>query len=269
MTFFQALFLGAIQGLTEFLPISSTAHLLLAQSLLRLPAGDEMFAFLVLVQWGTVLALLAYFWREWWMLAKAFFAFPFSNPQNRLAWYILLGTLPALVAGALLHDVVSALFSQPLLEAGIRLWMAALLLGIAELFGRSRKTLEALNGREALWIGLFQVFAVFPGASRSGSTLSGGLLCGLDRPSAARFAFLLAMPVMVAAGGRELLGLSGHPLPFAFFPSLGLGMLSAALSGWLAIRWLLRYVQNHSLWVFIVYCALVGSISLGVYFRLL
>lgn len=267
MTFFQALFLGIIQGLTEFLPISSTAHLLLVQSLFRLPADDEMFAFLVLVQWGTVLALLVYFWREWWALAKAFVARPFSNPQNRLGWYILLGTLPALVAGALLRDVVSALFSQPLLEAGIRLWMAALLLEIAERFGRPQKTLEELSGRDALWIGLFQVFAVFPGASRSGATLSGGLLRGFDRPSAARFAFLLAMPVMVAAGALELLKLIAQPPSATFLPTLALGMAIAALSGWLAIRWLLRYVQGHSLWVFVVYCALMGSISLGMYFR--
>lgn len=266
MTFFQALLLGIIQGLTEFLPISSTAHLLLAQSVFRLPAGDEMFAFLVLVQWGTVLALLVYFWREWWALAKAFVARPFSNLRNRLAWYVLLGTLPALVAGALLRDAVSALFSQPLLEAGIRLWMAALLLGIAELFSKPQKTLETLNGRDALWIGLFQVLAIFPGASRSGTTLSGGLLRGFDRPSAARFAFLLAMPVMVAAGGFELLGLVARPPFAAFFPTLALGMLTAALSGWLAIRWLLRYVQHHSLWIFTIYCALMGSISLGAYF---
>ncbi|MEJ5241332.1 MAG: undecaprenyl-diphosphate phosphatase [Anaerolineales bacterium] len=267
MTFFQALFFGLLQGLTEFLPISSTAHLLLAQNLFRLPADEVMFAFLVLVQWGTVLALLVYFWRDWWDLLRAFFARPFSTPQNRMVWYILIGTLPALLAGALLHDAVKMLFSQPLLEAGIRLWMTAILLTLAEVLGKRQRQLESLRAGDALWIGAFQVLAVFPGASRSGSTLSGGLLRGFDRPSATRFAFLLAFPVMVAAGVFELLGMIGQPLPSTFLPTLLTGMLTAALSGWLAIHWLLRYVQKHSLWTFVFYCAVIGSLAFGLYFR--
>ncbi len=267
MTFFHALLFGLIQGLTEFLPISSTAHLLLVQNFFGLPADASMFAFLVLVQWGTVLALLIYFWREWWELLRAFFARPFSNAQNRMAWYILIGTLPALLAGALLHDAVKGLFSQPLLEAGIRLWMTAILLGLAEGLSKRQRQLESLKAGDALWIGAFQVLAVFPGASRSGSTLSGGLLRGLDRPSATRFAFLLALPVMVAAGAFELLGLFDQPLSSDFLPALLTGMLTAAVSGWLAIRWLLRYVQKHSLWTFVFYCAVIGSLALGLYFR--
>ncbi len=265
MNLFQAFFLGMVQGLTEFLPVSSTAHLLLTQHLFRLSSGPTMFAFLVLVQWGTLLGVLIYFREEWWELGHSLFRAPFWGAENRLTRYLLLATLPALAAGFFLHDAVTALFSQPLLEAGVRLWMAAILMSLAEIFGERKRGLESLRARDALWIGLFQVLSVFPGASRSGSTLSGGMLCGLDRPAAARFAFLLSMPVMLAAGAYELLGLWKQP-SWEFLPALGVGMLTAAISGWLAIRWLLRYLQTHSLWPFVLYCAVGGSLSFLLYF---
>ena len=263
MTLFQAFFLGLVQGLTEFLPVSSTAHLLVTQHLFRLSSGPTMFAFLVLVQWGTLLAVLICFWRTWWELGRSLLRAPFWGAENRLTRFLLLATLPALVVGFLLHDAVTALFSQPLLEATVRLWTAAILMVLAERFGRRERGLESLQAKDALWIGLFQVLSVFPGASRSGSTLSGGMLRGLDRAAAARFAFLLSMPVMLAAGAYELLGLLRHPPSGAFLPALGIGMLTAALSGWLAIRWMLRYLQTHSLWPFVLYCAVGGSLTLA------
>lgn len=266
MSLLQAFFFGIVQGLTEFIPISSTAHLLLVQTLFRLPVSEAMFAFLVLVQWGTVLSLVLYFWPDWLALARAFLAPPLSTPQNRLAWYLLLGTVPALLAGALLKKAVDALFSQPLLWAGIRLWTAAFLLALAEILGKRQRSLDSLTAADALIIGLFQVLAIFPGASRSSTTLSGGLFRGLDRPAAARFAFLLALPVMVAAGAYELFGLFRAPLPAGYFPALLLGTAVSAVSGWLAIHWLLRYLQRHSLWGFAVYCAGLGSLSVVVFF---
>src|SRR5512141_1065869 len=211
MTISQSFLLGIIQGLTEFIPVSSTAHLLIAQTLLGLRSDATAFAFNVLIQLGTLLALLVYFWKDWLALIKAFFARPFSTPENRLAWYIILASIPALVAGFLLKSLVEALFKTPLLEASIRLFSAAILLAFAELFGNRTRRLDGMSWLDALSVGVFQVLAVFPGASRSGATISGGMLRGFDRPSAARFAFLISVPVMLAAGAYESLDVIKMP----------------------------------------------------------
>lgn len=262
MTPFQAFLLGLIQGLTEFIPVSSTGHLLIAQQLLGIPAGDATFAFLVLVQLGTLLSLIVYFWRDLLALVKAFFARPFSTPENRLAWFIIIAAIPALLAGLLLKDAVEALFRVPLLEAGIRLLTAAALMAGAEYFGKKSRPIDSMTWLDALVVGLFQVLAVFPGASRSGSTISGGMFRSLDRPSAARFAFLLAVPVMLAAGAFATLDVLKLPDLSSFISTLLIGFVTAAVVGWLAIRWLLRYLAGHSLHVFAAYCGVVGVICL-------
>jgi undecaprenyl-diphosphatase len=258
----HALLLGIIEGLTEFVPVSSTAHLLIAQYLLGLPADDFAFAFNVLVQLGALLALIFYFARDWLALIKAFFAAPFSTPENRLAWYIIIASIPALAAGFLLRHVVEGLFKTPLLEACIRLISAAILLALAEFFGKRLRHLDSMTWFDALIVGLFQVLAVFPGASRSGSTISGGMLRGFDRPAAARFAFLMSVPVMLAAGGYEALGVMKMPGLGSFLPGLIVGFIAAAIVGWLSIRWLLNYLNKHSLYVFAAYCAILGAIVL-------
>jgi undecaprenyl-diphosphatase len=262
MNILSSLLLGIIQGLTEFIPVSSTAHLLIAQYLLGLPADDFAFAFNVLVQLGTLLALIVYFWKDWLALIRAFFARPFSTAENRLAWYVLIATIPALLAGYLLKSVVEALFKTPLVEAAIRLFSAAILLSLAEFFGKRARNLDSMTWLDALVIGLFQILSVFPGASRSGSTISGGMLRGLDRPAAARFAFLLAVPVMLAAGGYESLSVIKMPGLGSFLPGLAVGFIAAAVVGWFAIRWLLGYLNRGSLYVFAAYCAILGVIVL-------
>ena len=262
MTLFYSLLLGIIQGLTEFIPVSSTAHLLIAQYLLGLPADDFAFAFNVLVQLGTLLALIAYFWRDWLALIRAFFARPFSNPENGLAWYIIIATIPALIAGFLLKSAVEALFRTPLVEASIRLFSAAVLLALAEFFGKRLRHLDSMTWIDALIVGLFQILAVFPGASRSGATISGGMLRDLDRPAAARFAFLISAPVMLAAGGYESLSVLRMPGVGTFLPGLAVGFIAAAIVGWFSIKWLLGYLNRHSLYVFAVYCAILGMIVL-------
>jgi undecaprenyl-diphosphatase len=260
MTLLPAFFLGIIQGLTEFIPVSSTAHLLIAQQLLGIPAGDATFSFLVLIQLGTLVSLIVYFWRDLLALIRAFFARPFSTPDNRLAWYIIIASIPALAAGVLLRDAVQALFEIPLLEAAIRLWTAAALMAAAEYFGKRSRELEAMTWLDALVVGLFQVLAVFPGASRSGSTISGGMFRGFDRPSAARFAFLISVPVMLAAGAFEMLDVMSMPDLSSFLPALMVGFVTAAVVGWFAIRWLLAYLNRGSLYVFAAYCAVVGAL---------
>lgn len=262
MNTFYALLLGIIEGLTEFIPVSSTAHMLIVQRILNLPSDNAMFAFLVLVQIGPLLALLIYFWSDFWKIIRAFFARPFSSPDNRMAWYIIIATIPALLAGLVLKDLVQGLFQNPLLEAAIRLSSAAILLFLAEWLGRRTRTLDSITWLDSLVVGLFQVLAVFPGSSRSGSTIPGGLLRNLDRPSATRFAFLIAAPIMIAAGGYETLSvIKLHILPTIIGP-LVVGFLAAAVVGWLSIRWLINYVSRHSLYAFSAYCAVVAALCL-------
>lgn len=260
MTLFHSLLLGLLEGLTEFIPVSSTAHLLIAQKLLNLPSSEAMFAFVVLVQIGPLVALILYFRKDLIALVRAFFARPFSTAENRLAWYILIATIPALLAGALLRKVVEGLFQNPLLEAAIRLFAAAVLLFVAEWLGKRARHLDSMTWSDALIVGLFQILAIFPGASRSGSAISGGMLRGFDRPSATRFAFLMSVPVMSAAGGYESLSVLKMHAWSAFLPPLALGFLVAAIVGWLSIRWLIGYVSGHSLYAFAGYCAALGAV---------
>ncbi|KAF0107446.1 MAG: undecaprenyl-diphosphatase [Anaerolineaceae bacterium] len=262
MTLFQSLLLGIIQGLTEFIPVSSTAHLLIAQKLLGIPASDATFSFLVIVQLGTIVSLVVYFWKDLLTLFKAFFAKPFSTPENKLGWYILIATIPALLAGYLLKDAIEALFQTPLLEASIRLLTAAVLMTLAEWLTKKNRSLEKMTWLDALIVGLFQVIAVFPGASRSGTTISAGMLRGFDRKSAARFAFLMSIPVMLAAGGYEMLDVVKMPDLGGFLLPLAIGFVTAAVVGWLSVRWLLGYLNKHSLYAFAIYCAAAGSACL-------
>jgi undecaprenyl-diphosphatase len=266
MNIFQSLLLGILQGLTEFIPVSSTAHLLIGQKLLGIPSSGEVFSFLILVQLGTILSLIVYFWKDLLELLKAFFAKPFSSSRNRLAWYIIIATIPALIFGYLLKSAVEALFKSPLLEAGIRLLITACLLALAEWLGKRNRSIGKMTWLDALIIGLAQVLAIFPGASRSGTTISAGLARGFDRRSAARFAFLMSVPVMLAAGGYQSLDLAKMPGLITFLPVLAVGFLAAAVIGWFSIRWLLGYLNKHSLFIFSVYCGLLGLTALVIQF---
>jgi undecaprenyl-diphosphatase len=272
MTLLHALLLGLIQGLTEFIPVSSTAHLLIAQNLLGLPANEQMFSFLVIIQLGTLISLFIFYGKDLLNIAqdtlqatvsmfkeKTFNLQP-ANPNVLLGFYLILATIPALLVGYLLRDAVESMFRAPILQASIRLLAAATLLTLAERFTAKNRRLESMKWLDALIIGLFQVIAVFPGASRSGTTISGGLFRGFDRPSAARFAFLMSVPVMLAAGAYELLALLEMPGVGEILPLLAVGFLTAAVSGWLAIRWLIGYLSKHSLILFAGYCASVGFI---------
>ncbi|MFT3891660.1 MAG: undecaprenyl-diphosphatase UppP [Anaerolineales bacterium] len=265
MTILQSFLLGIIQGLTEFIPVSSTAHLLIGQKLLGIPADDAMFSFLVIVQLGTILSLIVFYWQDLLGLVKAFFAKPFSTQENKLAWYIIIATIPALLVGYLLKDAVEMLFKQPMLEASIRLFSAAILLTLAELLTKKNRDLASMTWLDALIVGLFQIVAVFPGASRSGSTISGGMFRGLDRPSAARFAFLMSVPVMLAAGGYQMLDVIRMPDTRSFLPLLAVGFFTAAAVGWFAIKWLIGYLSKRSLYVFAAYCAVVGVVVFAFY----
>ncbi|MBK9928063.1 MAG: undecaprenyl-diphosphatase UppP [Anaerolineales bacterium] len=257
MTLFQSFLLGIIQGLTEFIPVSSTAHLLITQRILNIPADDAMFSFLVIVQLGTIVSLFAFYWKDLLSIVKATLDFRHVTLERNLGIYIIVATIPALLAGYLLKDAVEALFKQPMLEASIRLFTAAVLLTLAEWLTQKNRTLDSMTWFDALVVGVMQVIAVFPGASRSGTTISGGMFRGLDRPSAARFAFLMSVPVMLAAGGYEMLDVLKMPNLGDFLPLLAVGFVTAAIVGWFAIKWLINYLSKHSLYVFAAYCAVV------------
>jgi undecaprenyl-diphosphatase len=274
LNIFHAFLLGIVQGLTEFIPVSSTAHLLIVEHFLGIPSDDATFAFSVLVQLGTILSLIIYFWNDLVSILVdtiknlAGISNFKSLPENaKMGWYIVLATIPALLAGVLLKKYVEALFGQPLIEAAIRLFAAAILLSLAEFFGKRTRKLDSMTWLDALIIGVMQVIAVFPGASRSGTTISAGMFRAFDRPAAARFAFLMSVPVMLAAGAYEALGLVKTPHLGQFLPLILTGFVAAAIVAWWAIKWLLAYLNKNSLYIFAAYCAVVGAIC--VVFQLL
>jgi len=267
MTLFDAFLLGIVQGLTEFIPVSSTAHLLIVGNMLGLLSDDKTFAFSVIIQLGTVFALLLFFWRDIWQITEAFFLGikhkkPFENLHARMGWLVIVATLPALVAGFFLKDVVQSRFSDPFTQAGIRLLVTAGLLTAVEYLDRRGRTLESATWLDAISVGLFQVLAIFPGASRSGSTIAGGMVRGFDRPSAARFAFLMSAPILLAAGAYESIKVIDMPGTHAFLPFLITGFATAAIVGWFSIKWLLAFINKHSLYIFAIYCAVVGVVVL-------
>jgi len=263
MTIIQSILLGIVQGLTEFLPISSSAHLVFVPYLLNweIPPG-QAFVFDVLVQVATLVAVIVYFWRDLVAIIKAVITglikkTPFADPTARLGWMILVATVPAGLAGLLLKDAVESAFGSPRITA-LFMFLTAGLLVLAERVGKRTRTLDTLNWKDAVWIGFFQAISIFPGVSRSGSTISGGMTRNLERPASARFAFLMSIPIMLAAG---LLA----SLDFVRTPDLGSsilifipGLIAAAVTGYLAIRWLLRFLNQHTLYDFAIYCVALG-----------
>ncbi len=255
----QAVVIGIIQGLTEFLPISSSAHLIVVPQLL---GWNDPFLnsneFDVMLHLGTLAALLVYFGRDLAGLARAF---GYSvrqrriggDPQRRLAWLLLLTVIPAALLGVALEEFFDTFFRDELGVDGVLLLVGAGLLALAERFGSRARDLDRLRARDALAIGLAQAFALFPGISRSGITIAAGLFVGLDRPAAARFAFLMGTPIIAGAGLWKLRSLlSGEVGPFD--PTvLFVGMAAAAISGLLAIGFLLAYLQRRSTALFIGY----------------
>jgi len=268
LTLIQSLILGIVQGLTEFLPISSSGHLVLIPHLLgwQIPEA-QVFPFDVLVQLGTLAAVIIYFWKDLLVIIKGFFKAllnrrPFESQDARLGWYLILATIPAAIAGILIKDKVEAAFNSVTATAFFLIG-TALLLTIAEVVGKSRRNFENINWLDALVIGLFQVISLFPGLSRSGSTISGGMIRNLDRRSAARFSFLMSIPIMIGAGLVSFKDAVTMPGFSSFLPVLIVGFLAALLVGYLAIHWLLNFLNKKPLYIFSIYCFLLGSLVLG------
>jgi undecaprenyl-diphosphatase len=267
MSLFQAIVLGIVQGLTEFVPVSSSAHLVLVPWILGWEFEPEpAFIFNVLVQLGTLVGVIVYFWRDLVSLVRAALrgiaaGRPLTDPESRLAWLIVLASLPAAAAGVLFRDAVERAFGNPVAVCAFLIVTAALL-WIGERIGRRERGLERLTSLDAIWVGIGQAFALFPGVSRSGTTIAAGLLRHLQRPDAARFSFLMSVPIMLGAGAIALLDLASIPTPSSLLPPLAAGFASAAVVGYLSIRWLLGYLARRPLGPFALYCFLLGVAGL-------
>jgi undecaprenyl-diphosphatase len=285
LTDIQALILGIVQGATEFLPISSSGHLVLVPWILDWHGvGESNMAFDVLVHLGTLAAVFGYFRRDFKRMIGAAWSGiqardPMGDPDSRLAWFILGGSIPAGLAGLALEDWFEGLFGNPAAVA-VLLFGTAGLLCLAErvrahgdasrarAHDRRLNTLDTLNRMkwaDALWIGAAQAMAILPGISRSGATIAAGLVRGFDRASAARFSFLLGTPAIIGAAALQLLDLLQAGALESQIKVLLIGFASAAVVGYLAIHALLLYVRQRSLNIFAVYCALFGAVSLIIY----
>jgi undecaprenyl-diphosphatase len=262
--------LGVVQGLTEFLPISSTAHLKVVPVLLGW--GDPGIAFTAVIQLGSIVAVVAYFRRDLAEVGRgvgrAFRYGQWNDPSARLGVAIILGTLPILLAGLAVKLWVPRFEASPLrsmTSIAVVSIVMALLLALAELLGRRRRRIGDVEVRDGLLVGAAQALALVPGVSRSGSTLTASLFDGWERPSAARFSFLLGIPAITLVGLVELRAAIDNPVNGGVVPTL-VGVVSAALVSWLAIAWLLRFLQQHSTWLFVGYRLLFGLVIL-LFFR--
>ncbi len=270
MTLLQSIILGIVQGLTEFLPISSSGHLVIAPYLLNwnIPAQNA-FIFDVLVQLGTLLAVIIYFREDLYSILRASVAGlihrqPFADPMARLGWLLILATIPAAIIGVLFQPLIRKAFASPLAASLFLLGTAGLLV-VAERLSKRSRQLEAITWLDALLIGIFQVISLLPGVSRSGSTISGGMVRNFDRPAAARFSFLMAVPVMLGAGVVASLNLVELPNFTGQIPSLIAGFITAAVVGYMTIHWLLAYLTKRSLYVFAIYCVVISLAVVIIY----
>ena len=273
MNFIEALILGIIQGLTEFIPISSTAHLTFAGKYLNLIKNnktEEWTALIAVIQLGTLIAVLIYFWKELFEIVKSFFKEGFfflkkssTGSQNaKLGWYIIIGTIPVVIIGLVFKKFIEGGFTKDLTVIGISLIVLAIILFFGEKFGKKNKSIENVNWKDALIIGTAQTIALIPGSSRSGTTITAALFCGLKREDAAKFSFLLSIPAIAASGLLELIELQ------QFISTLGItsilvAVISSAIVGYLSIEFLLKYLRNHTTYIFIIYRITAGLFILS------
>jgi len=261
MNLLHASILGALQGFAEVLPISSSAHLILVPWLLKWPESGLTFD--VALHLGTFLALAAYFWRDIIELMFSFFdavaSRSLNSPARRMPFLIIAATIPAAVIGKLFERQVEEIFrSSPLLIASF-LVVFGLILGLTDYLGRKRLVMDEIKPAGALTIGLFQCLALIPGVSRSGITITAGLMLGLTRESAARFSFLMSLPIVAGAALLKTLHLFKHGIPAGEGLPMLVGIAFSALTGYISVALLLRLVQKQSLSPFVWYRVIVGG----------
>ena len=268
MNVFHALVLGAIQGLSEFLPISSSAHLIIAPWLFHWP--DPGLGFDVALHWGTLLAVLAYFWQDVLLILKGFWHSLFkssrdlqNNIYQKLAWLLIIASIPGAIIGKLLERQAEGAFRNPLLIAGT-ISIFAIIIWWADVIGAKQKNLDRITWLDSIVLGLAQALAIIPGVSRSGATIGTGLFLGFKRTDVARFSFLMSIPIIFGAGLLKLKDFGSN----VSTPELLVGFLASAVFGFLSIKYLLRYLSGHDFKVFVWYrLAFAALILLVSFFR--
>lgn len=264
MSWFEAIVLGIVQGLTEFLPISSTGHLRIVPAF----AGweDPGAAFTAVTQLGTMAAVVIYFRSDLWRIARAWTKSLFDPPVRKtldakLGWFIVIGTIPICIFGFVFsHQIETG--ARSLYLIGTTLIVLGLVLWVAELVGKRNRDIESLTLKDGVTIGFAQAAALIPGVSRSGATISAGLFLGLERAAAARYSFLLSVPAVVLSGVFELKDIGGDDNT-ASASATALATVVAFITGYAAIAWLLRYLANHTVKIFVVYRIGLGVLVLA------
>jgi len=278
MTLLQAILLGIVQGLTEFIPISSTAHLVLAMRAMKLELTPEQAtASIAVIQLGTLIAVLIYFAADIWNITRAFVRDHYVllkdgrrdhfnrenqharlSPEARLGWLIIIGTIPVSIVGLVFKKQIEGPFTKNLFVIATTMIVLAVLLAIAEVVSKRQRRMQDLGMKDAVSVGLAQSLALIPGSSRSGLTIMAGLFAGQTRETAARFSFLLSIPAIAASGLLELKE-ALHTLPSGSLMSLAVGTVVSGIVGYLSIWFLLRFLRTHSTGVFIGYRIIVGG----------
>ena len=259
----RAVVLGVLQGMTEFLPISSSAHLAIFPKFFGWE--DPGAAYTAVVQIGTEVAVVLYFWRDIWTIGRGWLRGLVSAPARRelewrMGWFIIVGSLPIVVLGLLLEDLIDSQFRN-LWVIGTMLIVLGLLLGLAERIGRKTRPIDQLTWVHAVALGAAQAAALIPGVSRSGATISMGLALGYERAAATRYAFLLAIPAVLGAGIYKLKDIPGGENAYGWGPTI-IGTVVSFVVGLAVIHWLLQYVSKHSYTPFVVYRVALGSLTL-------
>lgn len=270
-----AVLLGLIQGLTEFLPISSTAHLTLAGEALHMidPAHPELWTeYIAVIQLGTLLAVVVYFWRDivamiaatWNDLASGALqrGFPAWKPETRLASFVVVGSIPVAIIGLAFRHQIEGAFTKSVVVIASSMVGLALLLWLAEKAASHARPVEKMTWLDSLIIGFAQACALIPGSSRSGTTITAGLFLGLTREAAARFSFLLSIPAVLASGLLELSKVSSGVFSYGM-GNLVIATIVAAIAGYASIAWLLRYLMKNSTMVFVWYRLVLGLLIFG------
>ena len=267
MSILQAIVLGLVQGITEFAPISSSGHLILVPWMLGWHIVDDPAlnkSFDVALHMGTFVGAVIYFRHDLWIYIKAFVAScrarAIRSPDERLAWALVVGTIPGMIAGATLESVIEDKLGQPWLIA-VMLAVFGVILYVVDRLARHDRDLDSVGTRTGLFVGIAQALALQPGVSRSGVTITAGRLVGLDREAAARFSFLLALPIIAGAGGLKAVDLLQNGFQ-GCGPQFLAGFLAAAVSGFVVIWFLLRYLRTHDFLVFMIYRLAVAALAL-------
>ena len=267
MDILQGIIIGIVQGLTEFLPVSSSAHLVFIQNILGV---ESSLAFDVFLHLGTLIAVLWFFrWdivkmlKSWWLSIGDILQGRFWNgfkedPYKRLAWYVILVTVPVAIVGVLFDDAIDSLFAGALYVPAFFLFVTGTILYLSQRMASGTVNLHNISKKEALWMGLGQACAILPGLSRSGTTIAAGLTIGLEKEFAAKFSFILSIPAIFGAFLFKVKDI-GSAMDVNFIP-IFLGFIAAIIAGYLAIKWMLDLIQNKSLDIFAYYCWAVGII---------